>query len=71
MRNHLERALERQASRVLSERGVGLKPDPWEIVRDDMLGPRELDVSSSSALRQLEGMRGLDAIKSEVRVVMH
>ena len=68
VRNFFEQATARQASRIVSERAVGLAPDPWLLTRDDMLGPRELDVSGSTALRKLAGMRGLGMIKQQVSV---
>ena len=68
VRNFFEQATARQASRIVSERAVGLAPDTWLITRDDMLGPRELDVSGSTALRELAGMRGLGMIKQQVSV---
>lgn len=67
VRNAYEQAQRRQSARVLSERAAGLKPDSLLIVRDDLLGPRYLDVSTCTALRELEAMRGLAAVKQQVR----
>ena len=68
VRNFWEQVTARQASRVVEQRGSGLEPDPWLITRDDMLGPRELDLSRSSALKELESMRGLAMVKDEVGI---
>ena len=62
----LDQATARQAARILSERSHGLVPDPWLLTRDDLLGPRELDVSTSTALQELRAMRGLKMIKDQV-----
>ena len=67
VRNAYEQAQRRQSARVLKERGAGGGPDPLLLLRDDLLGPKHLDVSSCSALRELKAMRGLDAVKQAVR----
>ncbi|PNH08303.1 NFX1-type zinc finger-containing protein 1 [Tetrabaena socialis] len=66
VRNAYEQAQRRQSSRVLAERRAGGSPDALLLVREDLLGPRQLDVSSSSALQQLGAMRGLRAVKQQV-----
>eukprot|EP00198_Chlamydomonas_reinhardtii_P002822 XP_001692158.1 predicted protein [Chlamydomonas reinhardtii] len=66
VRNAYEQAQRRQSARVLKERGAGGGPDPLLLLRDDLLGPKHLDVSSCSALRELKAMRGLDAVKQAV-----
>ncbi|GFR50032.1 hypothetical protein Agub_g12193 [Astrephomene gubernaculifera] len=66
VRNAYEQAQRRQSARVLSERGAGLQPDPLLLVREDLLGPKQLDVSSCEALRELQGMRGLAEVKQQV-----
>lgn len=66
VRNCYERMLERQATRVLSERAAGMDPDKWLITREDILGPKFLDVSKSSTLKELRDMRGLPRIKEQV-----
>ncbi|KAG2452041.1 hypothetical protein HYH02_003079 [Chlamydomonas schloesseri] len=66
VRNAYEQAQRRQSARVLKERGAGGAPDPLLLQRDDLLGPKHLDVSSCSALRELEAMRGLKAVKQAV-----
>jgi hypothetical protein len=38
-----------------------------KLVREDFLGPRELDFSSCAPLKELEGMVGLQRIKAAVR----
>jgi SpoVK/Ycf46/Vps4 family AAA+-type ATPase len=74
-RNLYEQSRARQAARVqrLNEAGT-LPQDPQErkramlqLERDDLLGPRELDLTTSTPLRELEGMVGLEGIKAEVR----
>ena len=42
-----------------------------ELERDDLLGPKELDVSRSEPLRQLEQLTGLKAVKDSVRCGKH
>lgn len=38
--------------------------------RDDLLGPKELDVSNSKPLKQLNGLRGLHAVKQSVDTLL-
>ncbi len=68
VRNAYEAAQKRQAARVLAERARGLQPDALLLVREDLLGPRELDLGSCAALRELQGMRGLKQVKQQVGV---
>lgn len=68
VRNLYELTLARQATRVLQGRADGLDPDKFQILRQDLLGPKELDESRSSALKELKAMRGLHSIKQKVRV---
>ena len=48
---------------MLRERKAGLQPDPLMLAREDLLGPKGLDVSGSRPLKQLAGMRGLERVK--------
>ncbi|KAG2423774.1 hypothetical protein HXX76_015050 [Chlamydomonas incerta] len=66
VRNAYEQAQRRQSARVLKERDAGGSPDPLLLQRDDLLGPKHLDVSSCSALRELRAMRALGAVKQAV-----
>lgn len=66
VRNAFERVLAKQAARVLAERRQGQDPDTLHLTREGFLGPKFLDTSSSSALRDLEAMRGLPAVKMQV-----
>ena len=70
VRNLLETAITRQSSRVLQERRKGLSPDTLLLVREDVLGPKGLDVSSSKALQRLAEMRGLAAVKTSVNSLL-
>ena len=46
-------------------RSQGLEPDPWHVTRDDILGPRALDLTACSARKELESMRGLAMVKTQ------
>jgi hypothetical protein len=70
VRNLLERAITRQSARVLQERRAGLQPDLLLLTREDLLGPKGLDVSSSQPLQQLAGMRGLRRVKQSVQTLL-
>lgn len=70
VRNWLENSRDRQAKRVLSERGAGRVPDVLQLSREDLLGPRTLDVSQSEALRDLHALRGLEQVKASVRQLL-
>jgi hypothetical protein len=64
VRNAYEQAVSRQSARVLSERREGGEPDLLLISRQDLLGPKFLDVSTSSALRELQVIGGSRLSKS-------
>lgn len=70
VRNLYERAVQRQSARVVRERAQGLNPDVHLITREDLLGPKHLDVSASQPLKQLAGMRGLAAVKESVQTLL-
>ena len=75
VRNLLEQSLGRQAARLrlmqeqnrLPVEEGSKKKVMLTMEREDFLGPRELDVSTSEPLRELDMMVGLDNIKNEVR----
>ncbi|GFH25752.1 NFX1-type zinc finger-containing protein 1 [Haematococcus lacustris] len=66
VRNFYEQAVARQSARCVEERQQGLNPDLWLLRRDDLLGPKQLDVSSSSALQELQAKVGLQSVKDSV-----
>jgi hypothetical protein len=45
----------------------GLDPDLLELKRDDLLGPKDIDVSSSQPLQQLGRLTGLNSVKQSVK----
>jgi hypothetical protein len=47
-----------------------MAPDLLRITRDDLLGPKELDVSGSQPLQQLAALRGLGAVKASVDTLL-
>lgn len=49
---------------------AGGTPDPLQLVREDLLGPKHLDVSTSKPLQQLAGMRGLESVKASVATLL-
>jgi AAA lid domain len=53
VRNFYEKTLKRQADRIVKERQAGGSPELLLLVRDDLLGPKCIDVSSSAALKEL------------------
>jgi hypothetical protein len=70
VRNFVEQAISRQSGRVVREEQQGLRPDLLALRREDLLGPRGVDVESSEALRELEGMRGLERVKASARMLV-
>ncbi|KAJ9508188.1 hypothetical protein QJQ45_021542, partial [Haematococcus lacustris] len=66
VRNFYEQAVARQSARCVEERQQGLNPDLWLLRRDDLLGPKQLDVGSSSALQELQAKVGLQSVKDSV-----
>jgi hypothetical protein len=70
VRNLLETTITRQSARVLEERRQGLDPDTLLLVREDLLGPKGLDMSSSKPLQRLADMRGLARVKASVHTLL-
>ncbi len=70
VRNLMERAITRQSARVLAARAAGGQPDTLLLAREDLLGPRQLDVSSSRPLQQLRQLRGLRKVKESVDTLL-
>ena len=70
MRNLYEQTLTRQSARVLAERQAGRSPDLLLIEREDLLGPKHIDVATSAPLRELHAMRGLGAVKESVDTLL-
>lgn len=69
-RNVVEAGIRRQSIRCYQERVAGHATDLFLIKRDDLLGPRELDVSSSKPMKDLKALVGLDKIKQAVDGMM-
>jgi hypothetical protein len=44
-----------------------LSPALLELQREDLLGPKELDISSSQPMKKLEGLTGLRQVKQSVQ----
>lgn len=65
-RNLYEGAITRQSARVITQRQQGLSPDTLMLEREDLLGPMDVDHTSSEALRELRAMRGLESVKASV-----
>eukprot|EP00775_Hariotina_reticulata_P004272 gene4272-4525_t len=70
VRNLLEATISRQSARVLEEQRAELFPNLLLLKRDDLLGAKHLDVSRSLPLQQLEGLRGLQAVKDSVQTLL-
>jgi hypothetical protein len=66
----LERSITRQSARVLAARAAGGQPDTLLLAREDLLGPRQLDVRSSRPLQQLRQLRGLPKVKESVETLL-
>lgn len=56
VRNFYEQTLKRQSARIIQERQAGGDPETLLLVREDLLGPKFIDESSSPALRELMKM---------------
>ncbi len=70
VRNLYEQSITRQSTRVLAERRAGGSIDALLLVREDLLGPKHLDVTSSKALRSLAALRGLHSVKRSVDTLL-
>ena len=70
VRNFYEQSITRQSARVLSEKRQGSSPDLLLLTRDDLLGPKHLDVSRSKPLQQLQSLRGLQKVKDSVSTLL-
>lgn len=70
VRNLIEASIKRQSARVLRQRAAGMSPDAFQLCRDDLLGPKFLDVSASSALQDLAKLQGLKSVKDSVNTLM-
>jgi hypothetical protein len=70
VRNLYEQSITRQSARVLAEKRQGLSPDLLLLTRDDLLGPKHLDVTQSKPLQQLQGLRGLHKVKDSVATLL-
>jgi hypothetical protein len=49
-----EQTKQRQSARIIKERNAGGDPDTLLVKREDLLGPKFLDVSACKALQQLQ-----------------
>lgn len=66
-RNLMELAKERQSARVLAAREKGEHVNAYLLSRDDIVGPRNLSCKDSAALKELDNMIGLQAVKDSVK----
>lgn len=66
-RNLVESAKERQSARVLAAREKGEHVDAYQLTRDDIIGPKNLNYDDSTALKDLNNMIGLKAVKESVK----
>ena len=66
VRNLWEQVMRRQAARVISETETGCAPDELKIKREDLLGPRNVEVATRDAIDELNAMRGLETVKQNV-----
>ncbi len=57
VRNLYEQTIKRQSARVIAERQAGGDPDKLLFTRDDLLGPKHIDLNTSQALRDLAKMQ--------------
>jgi hypothetical protein len=60
-----EQTKQRQSARVIKERNAGGDPDTLLIKRDDLLGPKFLDVSACKAVQQLQVSTWLSHVTAE------
>eukprot|EP00884_Botryococcus_braunii_P010986 jgi/Botrbrau1/1988/Bobra.0052s0030.1 len=67
VRNFYEQVLKRQSARVIEQREAGGDPEPLVLVRDDLLGPKCIDQSTSPALKELLSMEGLAEVKRSIQ----
>jgi replication-associated recombination protein RarA len=70
VRNFWEQTLSRQSNRILASDCGGPGPEYFALWREDLLGPRDVRAASEAALKELDGMIGLDAVKSSVHRLM-
>ena len=65
-----ERAKTNQSTRIVKERKAGKSPDTMLIERTDLLGPWTIDMTSCPALIDLDGMRGLVKVKTNINALL-
>lgn len=69
LHNVFSRVTERQAARVKKERAIGLRPDDFLLLSEDLIGPKPADaLESNEAWLKLQEMIGLNLVKETVRV---
>jgi len=67
LENIMSKIRERQASRLKSDRKMGLQPDDFMFAAEDMIGPDpSIAVLQCKAYEKLNGMIGLKAVKDAV-----
>ena len=70
VRNLWQNVVRRQTERVVREREERGSPDLYQLTREDVLGPRDVNVASQTALKQLDEMHGLAEVKKSVSTLL-
>lgn len=70
VRNLWELVLRRQAARIIAAQEAGHSPNEFEITREDFLGSRDVKSATRYAIDELNAMRGLESVKSNVQSLL-
>ncbi|KAF5346146.1 hypothetical protein D9758_009987 [Tetrapyrgos nigripes] len=68
LENLLARIWQRQTARIASEKRTGHRPDPFLLVKEDLIGPEPSQaILQSTNWKELQGMIGLTSVKQSVQ----
>ncbi|KAF5345153.1 hypothetical protein D9758_009721 [Tetrapyrgos nigripes] len=68
LENLLARIWQRQTARIASEKRTGHRPDPFLLVKEDLIGPEPSQaILQSPNWKKLQGMIGLTSVKQSVQ----
>lgn len=68
LQNMFQKVSERQAERISQESGKGLRPDPFLLLKEDLIGPDPSKaIAHTAAWTELQALVGLQAVKESVR----
>ena len=71
LENVVARITSAQSTRLSRERLLGLRPDDFQLCKEDIIGPEPSGaLANSTAWQKLQAMTGLDSVKSSVKILL-